>query len=301
VAAAAVLCAVNCEDDVVKLKCVIEDSSCIFSGIRATDASRYEFVSTSDFYDTLRFVNSSIPRLPSQIPANRYLDISNVGLRYIGENGFLTFQTESTKILNVSSNALERIHPDAFTSIRLEKLVLSNNKVKSDFDFRFLANLPGLKELDMSSMGLQTIPIGAFAKLGSLLRLNLRYNQLVSFPVGSFNIRPMSPLKVIDLSHNSFTDIPIRALYALESLETLLMHSNGISLPTMPQFFPQNLTKFGLSGNWIDCDYLIELRFRHRKQLLAEEGRYMTNKMNVDGVFCCDYGIITTLKECKNL
>ncbi|MDD9873920.1 MAG: leucine-rich repeat domain-containing protein, partial [Gammaproteobacteria bacterium] len=112
-----------------------------------------------------------------------------------------------------------------------------------DFD-----RLSGLTSLNLSSLGLRSLPLVIFSDLSNLNRLLLGSNNLTSLPPGIFSDLPN--LSSLSLSGNNLAPLPPDIFRGLSRLNFLHMHSLGLrSLP--PGIFSglSNLSDLVLENN----------------------------------------------------
>nr|WCJ01151.1 variable lymphocyte receptor 2 isoform S2 [Eriocheir sinensis] len=159
------------------------------------------------------------------------LDISNNELQSLPGSVFKPLQVLSILVLN--NNNISTIDEEAFAGLdNLTQLDLSYNRIQRlpkevfqdleslvDLNLGFnpigvlneslLEHTPNLRTIDLSKLGLKSIPASFFmANLTKLERVSLAYNQLRVVPSKTLNTLRSSLLH-LDLSGNSFTSLGV--------------------------------------------------------------------------------------------
>ncbi|KAI4474599.1 hypothetical protein M0804_014763 [Polistes exclamans] len=186
------------------------------------------------------------------------------------KNLFATLKREhlpgfgSVKSLVLSNNGLFHICNDLILDFpELEHIDLSNNDIDLPVDI-FKAT-PNLKQIILSSSGIDMIPVRTFNNLTNLEYLNIMSNHLEKFEAGIFDqlvsltslnlannlfsVLPLSifhglkNLKKLDISMNYFTYIPANLFNQNKELRELYLNSNFKQIITLPDSLLANLTK----------------------------------------------------------
>ncbi|XP_033325187.2 extracellular matrix protein 2 [Megalopta genalis] len=170
---------------------------------------------------------------------------------------------KAVNVMSFTGNSLVHVKP--FPEVAIARLVLQANQITKIDDGAFM-KLINLTELDLSRNNLTADNLqpdafqGRFSTrnyepLAKLTRLSLAYNQLHSLHQDLFEHVPN--LKVLDLSHNLFTRIDQRTLFAITSLAKLeelnLSYCGLKDIPTTFLYSLRKLTKLDLSGNQINA------------------------------------------------
>lgn len=131
-------------------------------------------------------------------------------------------RTTRIKAINFDKNFITFVPSDAFSNMNLVHLVLSFNHVKS-VDARAFASLENsLEYLDLERNFLTTIPSAIYS-------LNkLRFLYLTSNAINSVDALPAT-LKVLSLSSNNFSRIPIEVISNCTELSYLNMGYNKLT------------------------------------------------------------------------
>ena len=130
--------------------------------------------------------------------------------------------TTRIKAINFDKNFITFIPSDAFHSMNLVHLVLSYNHIRSVDVGAFTSLEDSLEYLDLERNFLTTIPMAIY-------RLNkLRFLYLTSNAINSVDILPAT-LKVLSLSSNNFTCIPVEVLINCTELSYLNMGYNKLT------------------------------------------------------------------------
>ncbi|KAM9181463.1 toll-like receptor 8 [Dugong dugon] len=170
--------------------------------------------------------------------------------------GFIKNLTQ-LKVLNLSHNGIYTLTEYNLTSMSLEELVFSGNRLdllwndEDDRYWHFFTFLSNLTRLDLSFNNLRRIPNEAFSNLPqSLTELYINNNMLHFF---NWTLLQQFPhLRLLDLSRNKLSTLTNSLSTFTSSLQTLLLRQNRIShLPS--GFFSEarGLVHLDLSSNLI--------------------------------------------------
>ncbi|KZC10349.1 PREDICTED: leucine-rich repeat neuronal protein 3-like [Dufourea novaeangliae] len=236
----------------------------VFSAVHCEDTTKPANTTATDNTTTEKnekneTVATVAPKLPSLCTVcNCTGDMVNCTDRnLIGH--FEDFEWRNTSVMSFMGNLL--IHVTPFPKVVINKLVLQGNQITKIDDAAFM-KLINLTELDLSHNNLTAANLQpdafqggfsptAYEPLANLTVLRLAYNSLYSLHQDLFE--HMSNLKVLDLSHNLFTQIDIRttlAITSVQKLEELNLSYCGLkSLPDTQFYNVRNLKKLNLSGN----------------------------------------------------
>lgn len=170
---------------------------------------------------------------------------------------------KAVNVMSFAGNSLVQVKP--FPEVAIARLVLRANQITKIDDGAFM-KLINLTELDLSDNNLSAGNLqpsafrGRFSfkdyePLENLTRLSLAHNSLYSLHQDLFEHVPN--LKVLDLSHNLFTQIDQRTLFAITTLARLEELNLGYcGLKDIPHAFLyslRKLRKLNLSGNQINA------------------------------------------------
>jgi Leucine-rich repeat (LRR) protein len=145
-----------------------------------------------------------------------------------------------TKVVINESIIATNINLD-FLPKSIQELDLSMNKLN---DIEGLLDLERLEKLNLSSCFFKCFDLSQAPK--NLKRLNLRDNELTSFPLLPNNLN--SELEYIDVSHNHVTVIP-KEFINLKSLTEFLCSHNNLEVLPEHDFFWRGLTRLDLRNN----------------------------------------------------
>lgn len=161
--------------------------------------------------------------------------------------------------LNLGGNKLSRIPPNAFRSIRLKRLSLSENPITYIGAAAFFA-LPNLTELQLSHTRLKIVGDHSlsFMRASRKLKIDLSHSAITTFHYTAFDAA--APVEV-NLSHNNLTALD------KEPFESLIyrMYTNvrGLSLRPVINVQGNPLTCQG-------CSYMWLIHSRIRRKLLGD-------------------------------
>lgn len=243
-------------------------------------------------------------------------------------NGNAFGRLKKLKILNLGSNRLQQID---IASSNLERLWIPYNKLKSLIvnqnmknlyapyneltelsfngggsssemmelklrrnliaDFTNISSLVKIEVLDVSNNPIGALNISSFARMSSLVRLNLELTNITkeSLTFGTFAHNPN--LTQLDLSYNQLQHIDFNIFSSLTHLTHLKIDGNNLTeIPyeNLKAFFPK-LSLISLVDNDWSCAYLSNMT----KQLKALNvivyvftKQRVLDEMNVDGIRC---------------
>ncbi|GFV56483.1 chaoptin [Trichonephila clavipes] len=175
------------------------------------------------------------------------LELSNNMLTHIPEcvfNGSFTI-----KELNLDFNFLRSHSARTFKGTKLERLILSNNRISTVHSDSFVGIETTLSTLDLSFNLLEIFP-SAVNDLKSLLYLSLKSNLLKQLGKGDLH-GCRGSLEVLDLSGNLFQQVPKKTLKPLVKLLRLSLQDNRIQKVYRDDFegWGQTLTTLSLANN----------------------------------------------------
>ncbi|XP_032695995.1 platelet glycoprotein Ib alpha chain [Lontra canadensis] len=215
--------------------------------------------------------NRGLKVLPADLPGD-------TAILHLSANPLGAFSTASVQSLTRLARLYLR--QSQLTSLqlegtlpRLEKLVVSHNKLKS---LPLLGQaLPALAILDVSFNELTSLSPGTLRGLGGLRELYLRGNKLKTVPPEL--LRPVPQLEKLSLADNKLNELPLGLLDGLGTLDTLYLQGNW--LRSVPKgFFGNGFLSFTFLHNnpWsCDCEILYFARWLDRnsdKVYLFKEG-----------------------------
>uniref|UniRef100_A0A8C7C0D0 Uncharacterized protein n=1 Tax=Neovison vison TaxID=452646 RepID=A0A8C7C0D0_NEOVI len=178
--------------------------------------------------------NRGLKVLPSDLPGD-------TAILHLSANPLGAFSTASVQSLTrlarlyLRQSQLTRLQLEG-TLPRLEKLVMSHNKLKS---LPLLGQaLPALTVLDVSFNELTSLSPSVLSGLGGLHELYLRGNKLKTVPPGL--LRPVPQLEKLSLADNKLNELPLGLLDGLGNLDTLYLQGNW--LRSIPKGFFGNVS-----------------------------------------------------------
>ncbi|GIZ00902.1 chaoptin [Caerostris extrusa] len=191
------------------------------------------------------------------------LELSNNMLTHIPEcvfNGSFTI-----KELNLDFNFLRSLTARTFKGTKLERLILSNNRLSNVHSDSFVGIETTLTTLDLSFNLMEVFP-SAVNDLKSLLYLSLKSNLLKQLGKSDLHGSRRS-IEVLDLSGNLFQQVPKKTLKPLVKLLRLSLQDNRIQKVYRDDFegWGQTLTTLSLANN--KMTYLSGGTFSHLSKL----------------------------------
>ncbi|CAH1779683.1 unnamed protein product [Owenia fusiformis] len=146
-----------------------------------------------NIYDCSERSLISVPDLSHVNNNVSVIDLSKNAITRIPTDVFNGIPDSVTKLVISNNPQLKTIGDYAFRGTKITSLVLSNNEALSTIGRNSLQGLPNLKNVDLSSSGIQLIAHGAFDNL-TLDSINLKDNRLVT--IGSMTF-PRSPKSLV--------------------------------------------------------------------------------------------------------
>lgn len=197
----------------------------------------------------LRLRNNSLHSLRGvEILGLDELDVAENWFEEIGSDTFLGFAALTR--LNLSDNAISRIHPDAFKPLRhLQDLDLSGNDIKGALPRELFAACEVLETLNLADNPSMSLPVGGFAgQFSALYQLDLSLTNLTTLDDDSF--LGMDHLTILNLSGNNLYKIGAGVLRRLPQLSSLDLSDNYIEVLDSKAFETNGfLRHLDLSGN----------------------------------------------------
>uniref|UniRef100_A0A4W3GUX4 Adhesion molecule with Ig like domain 3 n=1 Tax=Callorhinchus milii TaxID=7868 RepID=A0A4W3GUX4_CALMI len=179
--------------------------------------------------DLLSCVSQNLSVVPARLPETATsLDLSHNLLLQLHDNRLSHLPRLTT--LRANHNRIARIAEAAFPSGSLiTHLDLSTNRLYS-VEKHFFRELTHLEELLLYNNQIARVDEGALARLSSLQKVYLSWNQLTHFPFGSLHESTLPRLKIVDISSNWFSSIPVDQVIALSHnvKNGLYLHNNPL-------------------------------------------------------------------------
>jgi Leucine-rich repeat (LRR) protein len=153
-------------------------------------------------------------------------------------------QMQKLKSVDLSSNFLEELHPDEFSSaVGLKELKISNNQLRYIGEKTF-KNLGNLVHLDLSVNRINMLATNTISSLTNLETLYLHNNQLTVLDVNLFS----STRKLTDLFLEMNSIATIQPSNITTSVKVLMLHKNQLTdISNLKNF--GNLIKLRLDSN----------------------------------------------------
>lgn len=189
----------------------------------------------------LTFTNVKGEILPKDLSSST--DLSMLEFRLCALNQLPKLNKNNSKLTKVVINEsiiATNINLD-FLPKSIQELDLSMNKLN---DIKGLLDLEKLEKLNLSSCFFKCFDFSQSPK--KLKRLNLRDNELTSFPLLTNYLN--SELEYLDVSHNHITVIP-KEFVNLKCLTEFLCSHNNLEVLPEDDFFWRGLTRLDLRNN----------------------------------------------------
>ena len=188
------------------------------------------------------------------IPNGTFENQNKMRLLNISENKVQSLESDSFEglsnitTLDLKHNEIMHIHHDALLPlVSLLTLNLSYNNIQE------VPQLPvSLWLLDLRHNDIISLDQNSFTGLIYLKGINMRFNKLKVLPRNVFITN--KKLQLLELSHNSITEIEYQSFPENSPLEVLILNNNEITDVTVsfaPQYF-SNLKTLDLSHNYIE-------------------------------------------------
>lgn len=247
------------------------------------------------------------------------LDLSTVGLGFVGDANFLLKSYHSVLSINMSMNVLRKIDATFLMKFpKIQSLDLSRNCLKT-LDIRHRTIFNRLQILNVSHNLITSVDPFTFSNL-SFDTLDLSYNRLLRFWAADYEI------KQLHLNHNSLTQVEIdsghfkemklldasnnniRILHVSVDFDDLILANNKLILDEY--FLIRNVYgTLDLSRNhisefdWkiINCVKNLNLSFNgvSTLQLECPTKRFQrVERMNLNGNFLCNFDLSVNITAC---
>ncbi|XP_078065459.1 amphoterin-induced protein 3 [Mustelus asterias] len=177
--------------------------------------------------DLLSCVSRSLSLVPPGLPTTATsLDLSHNNLHQLQDNWLAQLPRLGT--LRVSHNRIRHISAGAFhNASQLMHLDLSSNRLHS-VENHFFQELTNLQELLLYNNQIARVDSAALLRLSNVQKIYLSWNLLTDFPFNALQEGSLPQLKIMDISSNRLSSIPIDMVTALPQTikNGLYMHNN---------------------------------------------------------------------------
>ncbi|XP_059800497.1 amphoterin-induced protein 3 [Hypanus sabinus] len=192
--------------------------------------------------DLLSCVSRSLSMLPPGLPNTATsLDLSHNSFHQLQDRWLA--QLPRLHTLRVGNNHISHIAVGAFRNAsRLTHLDLSSNRLHS-VEKHFFQELTNLQELLLYNNKIQRVDSDALPALSNVQKVYLSWNQLTDFPFSAMLDNSLPQLKIMDISSNKLSSIPIDEVIALP--QTI---KNGLYLHNNP--FTCDCTLYSMFLHW---------------------------------------------------
>ncbi|XP_014341953.1 amphoterin-induced protein 3 [Latimeria chalumnae] len=199
--------------------------------------------------DLLSCVNKNFQQVPSGLPSTAAtLDLSHNALVRLQD--YWLAQLPRLQTLRINHNRINHISTSAFhNATYLRQLDLSSNQLHS-IEKHFFRELTNLEELLLYNNRIARVDNKAFTRLGSLQKVYLSWNLITDFPFSSIQELSHPHLRILDISSNKLTTIPIDEVTALPvSIKNgLYIHNNPLMCNCMLYSMFLHWEKHGFSS-----------------------------------------------------
>ncbi|XP_041048261.1 amphoterin-induced protein 3 [Carcharodon carcharias] len=211
--------------------------------------------------DLLSCVSRSLSMVPPGLPATATsLDLSHNSLHQLQDNWLA--QLPRLHTLRVGHNRIRHISAEAFhNASQLMHLDLSSNKLHS-VEEHFFQELTNLQELLLYNNQIARVDSGALLRLSNVQKVYLSWNLLTDFPFSILQEGSLPQLKIMDISSNRLSSIPIDKVIALP--QTI---KNGLFLHNNP--FMCDCTLYRMFLHWEKSGFNSVHDFREEHTCLA--------------------------------
>lgn len=186
----------------------------------------------------IRVKNLLEPRSRAELNRIETLSYSKLFLTRIPDS---TFSRKRMRVLDLSNNFLEDIHPGIGELVHLRELNLRNNRIKRLTQIEILSRLFKL-HLDSNDMTYLPIEIGQLVHLNHLSVTN-NYLETIPKEIGKLTL-----LKFLDLGSNCLTSVP-STIEQLTGLKELILNDNQITTFPISMKGLHEITFLDLSHN----------------------------------------------------
>ncbi|XP_067908391.1 amphoterin-induced protein 3 [Heterodontus francisci] len=211
--------------------------------------------------DLLSCVSQSLFLVPPGLPATATsLDLSHNSLHQLQDNWLA--QLPRLHTLRVSHNHIRHISVRTFhNASQLTHLDLSSNRLRS-VEKHFFQELTNLQELLLYNNQIVRVDSEALLRLSNVQKVYLSWNQLTDFPFSALQEGSLPQLKVMDISSNNLSSIPVDKVIALP--QTI---KNGLYLHNNP--FMCDCTLYNMFLHWEKSGFNSVHDFREEHTCMA--------------------------------
>ncbi|XP_067855114.1 amphoterin-induced protein 3 [Heptranchias perlo] len=211
--------------------------------------------------DLLSCVSRSLSLVPPGLPMTATsLDLSHNSLLQLQDNWLARLPRLHT--LRIGHNRVSHISAGAFQNAsRLTHLDLSSNRLHS-VEKHFFQELTNLEELLLYNNQIARVDTSALVRLSSVQKVYLSWNLLTDFPFTALEEGSLPQLKIMDISSNRLSSIPVDKVIALP--QTV---KNGLYLHNNP--FMCDCTLYSMFLHWEKSGFNSVHDFREEHTCLA--------------------------------
>lgn len=175
------------------------------------------------------------------------LTLSNNRLVSLRPNVFMGLQ--GLKLLSIDYNRIAKFDARTFSHCpKLEELFLNGNKL--DRIPQGLADMPGLRSLDLGENQIKQLDNGSFSEMANIYGLRLTENFIETIQRGIFD--RMSSLQILNLSRNKIKHIETGAFDTNQNLQAIRLDGNQLKNISMLFIHLPNLVWLNMSENQLD-------------------------------------------------
>ncbi|XP_058821743.1 leucine-rich repeat-containing protein let-4-like [Topomyia yanbarensis] len=218
------------------------------------------------------------------------ISISNVKRVNVMNNQLIKIKINTAvQELYLSNNSISEIVVDDFSDLQLKTLDLSWNKISS---LDVISKIASLQNLDLSHNKIGPLNLTSFAKLSTLVDLNLEDSQISNLQYGTFS--QLTSLQRLDISYNNLNRINFDIFTSSHLMDEIYIEGNrlkDINYEEIQKIFP-SLKKISIADNNWNCSYLTKM-IRTMNGFKIVVGGFKTetliaDKTNVKGIYCSD-------------
>ena len=164
------------------------------------------------------------------------------------------FVPNCPKYLDISYNNVTTVRHFGWHDVKL--VDLSHNMI-SIVEIQAFHALDSLQELYLNDNNISSVDKDVFSHVGNLTELNLRGNHLSDPALLHEIVRPLSKLKIIDISYNKFSDMNVSTMPFINSYELVSIRMGNNQLTFLSPYLFSSLRKLesvDFSHNPLHCD-----------------------------------------------
>ena len=183
--------------------------------------------------DVVQTIDLSLNNIPDIKANDTFFGLANLSSLILANSKIKTIyphafsQLSNLSSLDLHGNDLATVQPFTFYGLsRLDNIILYNTGIYN-LQPMALYGLQSVQNLDLTENYINPLLVNAFARLDSLLFLDLSYNHFVQ-EIEPYSFANLSQLKSLNLTKNKLSNLKANTFYGLSNLTEIVLSSSLI-------------------------------------------------------------------------